>query len=158
MPKVTIERKKNMASVARRNLAPGAVFSLVKRDGTVGRKQYMAIGNNGRWLSINLATGQLASTSNSGKKVTVVGKGKFRFNRWGSYKHAETTRGRVQSNQLFQVRDGGKTYAALGKFNDGRFCGVNIADPQSGDYAAGDDSKKNVTVVGDYTIAVEVAA
>lgn len=158
MPKVNITRQKNMPATTRRAVLPGQVFSLVRRDGTVSKKQYLAIGTNGKYLSVNLATGELASTANGNKKVAIVGKGKFRFNHFSSWNHRNATRRQVRSNELFQVRDGGKVYAALGRFKDGRFCAVNAADPQSGDYAAGDDAGKNVKVVGDYTISVEVAA
>jgi hypothetical protein len=160
MAKVSVSRSGMQRSVVRNAVKPGEVFSLVKRNGTVGRKLYMALGNNGRLYSINLENGALAGTGKPSKTVAIVGKGHVTPTYYGRTdgRRIATTRVNVKSGDIFQHKDSDKSYLALGTLKDGRFASVNMADPFNDDYAVGTNAKSHVTVIGHAEFHAQVAA
>jgi hypothetical protein len=152
MAKVRIERSTTaMAKIARNRVRPGQVFSIVKRDGTLGTKKFAAVGSNGKLYSLNLATGELASTKKPSRLVSVVGR--FVVRAAPSYTAKATTRGLVKSGQMFTVKGGSTRYLHLGKTADG-FVAINMASPLDDDYTVGRDAAKHVAVVGEAEFVV----
>jgi hypothetical protein len=67
---VRIERKKTgMTAIRRDQVKPGQVFQLVKKDGSLGDKAYVDVGNNGKHLSVNADSGELSSTADGAKRL-----------------------------------------------------------------------------------------
>lgn len=161
MAKVTIARANGgLPGVRRDRVKPGAVFSHVMRDGKPGKKLFVAIGNNGKFYSLNISNGRcakLASTGNGHKTVTLVGKANLETTRFGRYDRRDTVRSGVKSGQLFKHYGSDVVYLALGTLRDGRFASINMDDPLNGDYAVGKNPNSNVTVVGDATWNVTLA-
>jgi len=153
MPKLEtrIERGK-MTARKRSEVGAGLLFRLVKTDGSMGDKTYASIGRNGKFYSINVDTGALASTTNEDKNVAVVGKYKWDVRvATDPAQRVTKRRGDVTHGEVFVVgRDaadpsGTITYLAIGKNNEGKFLAVNLA---SGDYATTLNASKNVVVIG----------
>lgn len=153
MPKLETRIERGTSTVRKRaDVGAGLLFRLVKDDGSHGDKTYASIGRNGRFYSINVATGALAATDNGDKRVAVVGSYK-----WDATvitdpnKRVRTTRGAVADGDIFVVgRDaadpkGTVAYLAIGKNNAGKFLAVNLT---SGDYATTDKASKNVIIIG----------
>jgi uncharacterized protein affecting Mg2+/Co2+ transport len=153
MPKLETRIERGaLKTVARSAVGAGLLFRLKKKDGSEGDVTYASIGRNGKFYSINIATGALASTENGDKPVTVVGKYKWVTDIvTDSARRVNKTRGDVAVGEMFVVsRDagdlGGKTaYVAIGKNNSGKFLAVNLV---SGDYAVTDNARKAVVVIG----------
>lgn len=147
MAKVTLQRTKDMGTrgIARGTVKPGQLFQLVKKDGSLGRTIYGALGNNGRNYSVNMTSGQLASTAKPQKKVSVVGKFAVGVTYCGN---VATTRGAVTSGDIFKVKGKDTAYLALGRLTDGRWASLNMNDPLNEDYAVTSNGKSHVTVIG----------
>lgn len=159
MAKVVIERSANkVPTLARSEVAPGEVFILVKKDGSKGKKLYGALGNNGKFYSVNLETGALASAKNLSKMVAVVGYFSIERTDANPADHVDTTRGEVKSGQLFRSTTGVETYLAMGKLSDGRRMSINMADPYNEDYAVSSKPANPVTIVGDARFVAKVSA
>ena len=159
MPRINVERKRvGMATVARKDVKPGQVFALVKRDGSLSDKHYLAIGNNGKFMSVNLGNGELASTDNGTSRVAVVGKGQLHVTH--SHEHHETTRRALRGNEVFRAKGNGResSYAALGRLTNGKWASLNLNDPFDRDYAVTDNGDRRVVVLGTYEIKAQVAA
>jgi hypothetical protein len=148
---VRIERKKiGMTAIRRDQVKPGQVFQLVKKDGSLGDKAYVDVGNNGKHLSVNADSGELSSTADGAKQVAVVGKTAFKITRSSDVE--ATTRGAVKVGQVFRVKGKETLYAHLGVLSDGRLCSLNTSDPFNEDYAVTGNTKSNVEVVGEWAI------
>jgi hypothetical protein len=150
---VRIERKKTgMTAIRRDQVKPGQVFSLVKKDGSLGDKAYVDVGNNGKHLSVNADSGELSSTADGAKSVAIVGKAAFSVKRFSAADVVAATRGTVKVGQVFRVKGKETLYAHLGVLSDGRLCSLNTADPLNEDYAVTGNTKSNVEVVGEWAI------
>lgn len=146
MAKVTLTRSKVVANGIRRDtVKPGQIFQLRKKDGTLGRKLYGALGRNGRLYSLNMESGELAGTGNAAKPVSVVGK--FAINTTHCQNRV-TSRDKVASGEIFTVKGGDTSYLALGRLKDGRWASVNMKNPLNDDYAATSKGSSEVTVIG----------
>lgn len=134
----------------------GAIFGINVGDGRLGQKRYGAIGQNGKFASINMANGNLAFTSVSGasKKVIVVGSYDIKANLLPPSQHNKMARARVTDAMLFTIAEGNNVYAHLGKNRDGDCVSLNL---RSRDYAVG-AGRGNVTVVGSYKLQGQTAA
>ena len=139
----------------RSNVPVGAIFG-INVGGSVGQKRYGAIGQNGKFASINMANGNLAFTSESqsGKKVIVVGSYDIKANLLPPSQHKKMARSKVADDMLFTIAEGNNVYAHLGTNRDGDCVSLNL---RSRDYAVGAGRGK-VTVVGSYKLQGQSAA
>jgi hypothetical protein len=151
---VRIERKKTgMATVARSAVKTGDIFQLVKKDGSLGSKTYVHVGRNGRDYSFNIENGELASTKNPSKRVTVVGKAQIETNYFKSQSQwVEKLRRDVRSGEIFQVKGGDSRYAGMGRLTNGSFASKNLNDPSDDDYAVTDNGNSRVQVIGTWEL------
>jgi hypothetical protein len=154
---VRIERKKvGMASVRRDAVKPGQIFALLKKDGSLGEKAYIDVGNNGKHLSINADSGELSSTADGAKAVAIVGKAEFVTKRFPAGDEKATTREQVQVGEIFRAKGKSTLYAHMGDLSDGRLASLNLEDPFNNNYAvtknADSSLDKNVEVVGTWEI------
>lgn len=153
MPKLETRIERGATSVRKRSeVGAGLLFRHMKRDGSHGEKTYASIGRNGRFYSINVATGALAATDNGDGNVAVVGSYKWDVSVvTDPAKRVRKTRGEVADGEIFVIgRDaadpaGKISYLAIGKNNAGKFLAVNLA---SGDYATTPKASKPVIVIG----------
>lgn len=152
--KHTITRVATPTTVARSSLSAGQVFQIVKRDGTHGRKTYVALGHNGKMFSINTANGVLASTVKGEKRVAIVGKATFSTSAL-KFPGTDTTRGALRNDAVFRVKE--SIYLNLGTLKDGNFVGVNAGKAMGEDYAVGRDGGKHVQQVGTWSVEVTLA-
>jgi hypothetical protein len=145
-----------MAGVRRDAVQPGQVFELLKREGGHGTKKYLAIGNNGKFFSLNTANGELASTDDGAKRVALVGKGKFSVTYLPPAQQTTTTRRNVRNNQVFKAagKDRENSYAAVGRLSDGRWASLNLHDPFDSDYAVTENGDRKVVIIGTYEAIV----
>lgn len=152
MPAVNITRT-NAPSVARREVAAGAVFATRDRQGRLGTN-YAAIGHNGRWYSVNLATSALASSSNGDKQVVLTGKFKYNITREAAVVR-RCRRSEVRSGEVF-IGSGGSNelYAHVGTVDKARngFLSLHLNGPMN--HAIAENANAMVDVVGSYTLDV----
>jgi hypothetical protein len=149
-------------SVARDAVKAGTVFVNLTKDGKRMTERYAALGHNGKFFSINLANGALASSSNGRKKVAEVGAFNFRVTLLPEAQQVRKARKDVTDSEAFKVvgrdLDERKTYINLGKLADGRFTSLDLNKPFGEDYATTDEGNKQVVVVGTYEIDAKIAA
>lgn len=129
----------------------GQTFKIVKKDGTLGDNTYGVISQNGKFYSINLDTGELASTRNGAKPVKVTGKYTIKISMLQNGDRRPSTRGRLRDNELFVVKGGKSVYANLGVTAERKHIALNLGNEN---HAVTTNSGKNVVVVGTYTIEV----
>lgn len=153
MPQVTGMVRQGAAPGLRRSaVKAGQAFRLVKRDGSMGEQTYGAISSNGKFYSINFATGELASSRNGDKTVKVVGSFRIATNMFLNGQRRPTTRGRVKDNELFVVKGKNTVYANLGMTAERKHIALNLGNEN---HAVTTNSAKNVVVLGTYTIQVD---
>lgn len=133
-------------------VSAGQVFRLVKQDGTLGDKTYGAISRNGKHYSINLVSGELASTRSGDKRVKVVGSFKINQQMLLNGQRRQTTRGQVKDNEMFVVKGGRNVYANLGTTAERKFISLNLGNEN---HAVTTKAAKRVVVIGTYTIQVD---
>lgn len=115
-------------SLTRKDAKPGDIF--VVRGKTV---KYAAVGQNGKLYSINLTTGEVASTANPNSHIDIVGHYTVGLTLWPAAKHFATTRNQIAPNQLFIS---GKyspppytdkaLYMSLGTLDNGQGISLNV--------------------------------
>ncbi len=134
----------------------GAVFAINVGDGRAGSKRYGAIGQDGKFASVNMANGNLAFTlrGRANKKVIVMGSYDITATFSPPSQHKKMARSRVADNMLFIIAEGNNVYAHLGKNRNGDFVSLNL---RSRDYAVG-AGRGTVTVVGSYKLKGQSAA
>src|SRR5712691_13420935 len=77
---VNIQKGANATTVQRSAVDPGQVFAMRERSGKLG-KNYAHIGTNGKMYSVNLGTGELASSGNETREVALTGSFIYKVNR-----------------------------------------------------------------------------
>lgn len=172
MPTLNITRGPSAPRITRGQVVAGQVFRTFRRDGSLGRKEYAAIGENGRSYSVNLATRELAGTAKKGRQVQIIGKWQIKTNmspalRAGANVVAladgrkfnivrRTTRGDVKGNELFVALDTTPTsiYAQVGTRKDGKLLSLN---QQNGNHAITNKFNRQVAVVGTYSMDVTLS-
>ena len=139
----------------RSNVPVGAIFGINVGDGRIGQKRYGAVGQNGKFASVNMANGNLAFTpvGGAGKKVIVVGSYDIKANLLPPSQHKKMARSKVTDDMLFTIAEGNNIYAHLGKNRDGDYVSLNL---RSRDYAVGAGRGK-ATVVGSYVLKGQAA-
>lgn len=132
----------------------GAIFAINVGQGRAGQKRYGAIGENGKFASVNMANGNLAftPTGQASKKVIVMGSYDIHATFLPPRQHKRMDRNKVTDSMLFTVDKGGNVYAHLGKNREGGCVSLNL---RSRDYAVG-ASKGKVTVVGSYKLQGQI--
>lgn len=158
MTKVVIKRSANQATTHRGDVKAGQVFALVKKDGTVSKKLYAAVGNNGKLFSVNLDTGALASTADENRKVAVIGKFVVETRYVSRYEQKSVARSQVKSGEIFHAKGKDTPYLSLGTLSDGRWASINMKNPMNDNYAVGNNGDAQVVVIGSGTLAAQVAA
>lgn len=154
MPTITITRGPTAPKLTRGELKSGMVFSYLI-DGKPGKKQYAAIGTNGRQYSVNLASGEVASSNKPEREVVLTGVWEFVINR----KPAPTVlrecrRSEVRSNEVFHVVGKPTLYAHVGRITramDG-FLSVPLAKTEN--HAVTRNGNSRVQVIGTYVMQV----
>jgi hypothetical protein len=173
MPNLNITRGPTAPRLTRGHVTAGQVFRTFKRDGSLGRKEYAAIGENGRSYSVNLASRELAGTAKKDRQVQVIGKWQMketlsRALRDGTdvVKLADgsrlkavrrTTRGDVKGNELFVAADmsaASTVYAHVGTRKDGKVLSLNT---KNGNHAITSKLSRPVVVVGTYQMDVTLS-
>jgi hypothetical protein len=153
MPKLETRIERGTPTVRKRaDVGAGLLFRLIKSGNVQGDKTYASIGRNGRFYSINIATGALAATDNGDKNVAIVGSYKWDVTViTDPAKRVNKTRGDVDDGEVFVIGRnaaepaGTIAYLAIGKNNAGKFLAVNLT---SGDYAVTPKANKPVIVIG----------
>jgi len=155
MPTINVSRTQNtLPRTSRGRLTPGQLFAKVI-DGKVSTQNYAALGKNGKFYSINLANGELASATNPDAAVAVTGKFTWALTRVPSGAVRTCRRDAIKNGELFIVRGGNNLYGHLGRLSDGSYKGVNIA---SGDTTITANGASMVDVVGFYQMDAVTAA
>lgn len=152
MPTVhnAVSRQTQTNTIARGDVKPGQAFRVQLKAG-LGKNTYGALGTNGKNLSINLATGELASTKSDSKRVVVVGKFSIKTNVGSDVRAA--SRGALSNSAIFRVKGKDQLYFNLGKITStGRYVSLNAGKPFSEDYAATSNGGKNVEQVGTWSV------
>lgn len=104
MGMVSITRGKTAPTLHRGDVKQGQVFAVVGREGKYGT-DYASIGANGRFYSVNLKTGEVASTSNSDSTVGLTGKWEFEINEAPAPSVTrECRRSEVRAGEVFKVK------------------------------------------------------
>lgn len=146
---ITIKRGDPRPSVSRGRVAPGAAFKV--KD---GQNTYVAVGRNGKLLSLNTSTNSLASTKKASSTVNIVGKAEIK--QAPSWRERTAKRSQVKPGELFRTANGTKVYGALGKIGGGKFVSMDMAKGFSDDYAVSDNGDKNVVIVGTFGVDVKL--
>jgi len=155
MPTVNVSRtQNNLPRTTRGRLTPGQLFAKVI-EGKVSTKGYAALGKNGKFYSINLANGELASATKPDAAVAVIGKFTWELSRVPAGAVRTCRRDQVKNGELFIVRGGNNLYGHLGRLANGSYKGVNIA---SGDTTITANGASMVDVVGTYRMNAVLAA
>jgi hypothetical protein len=173
MPTLNITRGPSAPRVTRGQTTAGQVFRTFRRDGTLGRKEYAAIGENGRSYSVNLATRELAGTAKKDRQVQIIGKWQLKTNMSPALRAGanvvelvdgrkfnivrRTTRGDVKGNEVFVALDMTKPtnfYAHVGVRKDGKVLSLN---PQNGNHAITNKLSRPVAVIGTYSMDVTLS-
>ena len=133
----------------------GAIFATNVGNGP-GSSRYGAIGQNGKFASVNMANGNLAftPTDKAKKKVVIMGSYDIIATLLPPSQHKKVARSRVADSMLFTVAKGGNVYAHLGTNRDNDYVSLNL---RSRDYAVG-KGNGSVTVVGAYKLKGQIAA
>ena len=156
MPAVTVSRKNNTTPKVRRNqVTTGQVFAKIIK-GDVSRKLYAALGSNGKHYSVNLQTGELASTTKETSQVAVVGTFKAKITReLDRSQYRQRLRNEVRNGELFMVKgdSSNKIYGHLGRLRDGKHMSFNMG---SKDVASTQNGRSTVYVIGEYRLDAEV--
>ncbi len=118
-----------------------------------GSKKYAAIGVNGRAYSLNLDTGELASSSNRTALATIIGKWAFSLDR--TYRAGvgrQCRRDAVQVGEVFQVKNGRDEYVHLGRTSRAQNGWLSIPLARQHNHAVTVRGDSTVTVVGNATV------
>lgn len=148
---VRIVRGADAPTLTRGNVAQGMIFSVVN-----GKNNYAAIGHNGRMYSLNLATGELASSANENSQVTLRGKWVFNVDRnfrYGVNRVGQlTTRSDVRPGEVFRVKDGADDYAHMGRINRDKNGWLSVPLARPTNHAVTTKGDSHVTIVGTFTV------
>lgn len=161
-------KRETLKTVARDQVGTGQLFRAVKRDGSLGANTYMSLARNGRQLSLNIGNGNLASSDNDTRPVSVVGSAKIDMhgvtldpNSKRFVTKRETTRGEVATGEVFRVKGKDTLYVHLGELTLGRdvpkLAALRIGSGED-TYAVTAKRSKNVEVVGTASISGEAVA
>lgn len=139
-----------LLGTARETMKPGDVFQKYVQKNTLGTKVYLALGHNGRMLSLNLKNGEVAFSTKPQGRVKVIGSGSINANLG---REVDMTRANLAVGDVFKLKGGKKRFFNLGRLSDGRYISVN----ESGtDYAIGRNSAKAVTKVGVWSVSAYI--
>lgn len=141
----------------RAQVKPGQVFVVKGRNNTWGNTKYACLDSNGRFYSLKITDDgdmSLAATDNGDSSVKIVGKWKLNATILKNGDRRETIRGQVNDGELFVVKGGKKVYAHVGSLNDGRLFSMVL---DSDNHGVTDNTRSKVTVIGSYTIDVNIA-
>lgn len=154
---VTITRGDAAPVLTRAGVAPGMVFSVKRQDGRLGRK-YASIGKNGRMYSVNIDTGELASSGNGTSNVTLAGKWKFDLDRnfrYGANRIGQRMlRSEVKQGEVFTVDGGAREYAHLGRISRDKNGWLSVPLDNTDNHAVTKNGDSHVTVVATFKLAV----
>ena len=150
MPRSNIDRSTQTFPVVERdNVKVGQLFALRKKSGRTSTKTYGAIGQNGHNLSVNMESGNLASSGNSSREVSIVGSFTLVTDMLASGSVRSCTRDTLTSGELFKVKGGNNLYGHLGTVG-GVPHSINLA---TRDYAyTVNRQDSNVDVVGTFSL------
>lgn len=153
---VNITRGSAAPKVSREDVKPGQVFSLRRKDGKMGMN-YAHIGMNGRLYSINVRTGELASSRNSGKEVVLTGTFKYTLSKVAAPGVVrECRRSEVKSGEYFTpMIDGeasGKVYLHLGRVQLAREGFLSVPLDNTENHAIGKNANGRVSVLGTFVL------
>lgn len=157
-------------SVTRGDVAPGQIFSYVDNAGKVSDKRYGAVGRNGRLLSLNMASGELASSPNADRAVKILGAYKLKVKFTGSEVVVDPAdlvvpetagvtklRSQVADGEVFRVKGGDTMYVHLGVLNKGvepKYCSLPLnGDPNNYGVKKLSGKNSNVEILG--TVSIE---
>lgn len=156
MPKINITRGAGAKKMRREEVPNGAVFAVANREGRLG-VNYAAIGMNGRMYSVNLKTGELASSSNDDKNVTLTGKWSFGL-KLSPRVTRVCVRSEVRPGELFKVHGKEKVYAHMGRITRDHTGWLSIPISNTDNHAFTTNGKSHVDVVGTFELNAELAS
>ncbi len=139
-------------NTTRRMVKSGEVFSVRKEGGRSGAKSYAAIGSNGKYASVNIATGAISFSpiGRGDKRVKVTGTYNVEATFVAGTDQATAKRSALVTGDLFTIDKGSNIYMHLGKNREGKYVSLNL---RSHDYALG-IGRGNATVIGFAELAV----
>lgn len=152
---VTLQRGKAATSVLRRDVKDGQVFAYEKLGGKTGGEQLVAVGHDGKFLSLNLKKDALASSTDGTKQVHLIGKANYKVTFWPSNEWKVAKRKDVKVGQAFRSATGKQNYGHLGVMNDSRRIAKNFS---SADYAFSNNPDNDVVIVGTFQIHAEIVS
>lgn len=152
MPKINLTRGASAVTVRRDKVAPGQIFAMVGRDGKLGRN-YAHIGMNGRMYSVRLDTGELSSSDNDGRNVTVVGSFKYTLSKKAQPGVVrECRRSEVRSGEYFQSNAGDRIYMHLGAVSHDHTGFLSVPLDNTENHAVAKNANGRVSVLGTFTL------
>ena len=150
--KLTRSRTTSRSTVARSSVKAGKIFQAKGQS-----KQYASVGHDGKYYSVNLANGELASSANGGKAVSIIGS--FTYTLSGSLNpdcgsRRKVRRSSLKNGEIFHMPGGKILYGNLGKLSTGRWLAINLA---SGNHAVSSVRPNgNVCVVGNFELSATI--
>lgn len=144
--------KSTIQTVSRRDVKPGQVFRKQLRDGAIGDNVYAALPHNGKNFSINLNTGNIASSVKHDAPCKIVGSYELNISLTPN-QLKETTRSEVKTNEVFRVKGGDTLYLNLGMIdNHKRYISLPVHAKFDNNYAVTENGNSAVVLVGTYNI------
>lgn len=161
MPVINIQKGVNATTLVRRDVKPGMTFAIRNtRTGKLG-KNFGHVGVNsttGRMYSINLETGELASSTRGDSNVVLTGAFKYVVNNKPTPSvERECRRSEVGSGELFHVEDKDTLYAHLGSIQLDATGWLSVPMARSENHAVTKKANSRVRVVGTFTLDVTLA-
>ena len=145
---VTIVRGATAPTMPRGEVHQGMVFQI--KGGT---KAYAAIGVNGRAYSLNLATGELASSNTRTSTAVILGKWAFDLDR--TYRPGVgrcCQRSEVKVGEIFVPKGKTEEYVHLGRTSKAQDGWLSIPLARQHNHAVSRNGHTMVTVVGNATV------
>jgi hypothetical protein len=140
---VTIVRGADAPTMPRGDVRQGMVFQVKG-----GEKRYAAIGVNGRAYSLNLNTGEMASSNNHNSTAIIIGKWAFDLDR--TYRPGvgrQCQRSEVTTGEVFTVKGGQDEYVHLGRTSKAQDGWLSIPLARQHNHAVTRRGDSMVTVV-----------
>lgn len=155
MPQVQITRGSAAPSSLRRDVKAGQIFAVRGRDGKLGRN-FANVGHNGRYYSVNLENGELASTRKGETPVTITGKWQFVINRKPAPGVVRTCkRSEVRSGEVFHVNGKDTLYAHMGSITRAMEGYLSVPIARTENHAVTRNGNSTVHVIGTFVIKGE---
>lgn len=146
-----VEAEDDTNVVTRNDAGAGVVFT-----GKDGGAVYASLGRNGRGYSVNLTSGELASTGSLGREVTVVGAFAWDIELTPEVDGAKTRRAEVEGGDVFRGPSG-RLYVHIGDTSDGRLISA-ILDGSGNHAVKSAGTTQRTTVVGSATMGLDESA